>query len=92
MTKKTLLIPDTAVEKPIRTPKKPTPLCPNCKAKFSHWESGKMCKKCHLPDEIADLGPNMIARWRRKNGIKKPGQSFTTKKRPNKHGRRGVKK
>lgn len=43
-----------------------TPVCPSCGAKFSRDVAQSACKECGLPDEIADLGPTVIARWKRK--------------------------
>ncbi len=66
-----------------------TPTCPVCEAKFSF--KGGICNKCGVPSEIAHMGPLVIARWKRRVGIKKPiGASMAN--RSNKHGRKGVKK
>lgn len=53
------------------------------------------CKKCGLPDEIRDMGPKMIARWRKQNARvegttkreAKEAKKPTTQKRKHKHGR-----
>jgi hypothetical protein len=43
-----------------------TPKCPGCGAKFAHSKAMQACSKCGLPDEIARMGAQMIARWKRK--------------------------
>lgn len=63
------------------------PVCPNCKAKFAHDNAASRCSRCGLPDEIARLGPRMIARWRSKQGIR-PRHPSTSNKRKKAHGRR----
>lgn len=68
-----------------------TPTCPGCGAKFSHDLAKNQCSKCGLPDEVADLGPKVIARWKRKAGIKRAIFGGSAGRRKNKHGRRGVK-
>lgn len=48
------------------------PICPACGAKFSHSRVQQWCVRCKLPDEIAAMGPRMIARWK-KQQAKQPG-------------------
>lgn len=98
---KTLLVPHepdvvmpdgTQIHIKVKAEERPI-VCPACKGKFSHSLALQMCVKCKLPDEIRVMGPQMIARWKRKQGEPKhrPVKAVKTKRRV-KHGRRGVKR
>jgi hypothetical protein len=39
------------------------PICPNCKAKFSHDAEKECCKKCGLPDEVRERGEGAVVAW-----------------------------
>lgn len=79
-----------------------TPICPNCRAKFSHNNSRLECNTCGIPDEIARMGPQTIRRWNkdrlRQQGFSRRHAKDTAKRvgarksrSRNKHGRKGVK-
>jgi hypothetical protein len=40
-----------------------TPSCANCGAKFAHDRELMRCRKCLLPDEVADKGAEAIHAW-----------------------------
>lgn len=72
-----------------------TPVCPACGAKFAHSEAEMRCQRCFIPDEIVDLGPKMIARWKKqqlkdKGASKREIKKGRQPKGRNKHGRKGV--
>jgi predicted amidophosphoribosyltransferase len=91
MTKK-ILVPDTVVRERERAEaRKEPPTCPVCRAKFSFDKTTGKCKKCGIPLEIIHMGAHMVARWKKQQGIQKP-VGASKKNRPNKHGRKGVKR
>lgn len=70
-----------------------TPVCPNCKSKFSHSMAMRKCTKCGLPDEVAELGPRGIARWRKQEAKRRGDRTkkiVASTRKKNKHGRKGV--
>lgn len=70
-------------------------ICPGCGAKHSHNKLEMNCKRCGLPDEIRDLGPQVVARWKRKTlgkrrALKNERILASSGRKRNKHGRKGV--
>lgn len=61
-----------------------TPKCLACGAKFSHNKATLACSNCGMPDEIALLGPKVIARWKRKT----LGKRRIKQRRPSTHNRK----
>jgi threonine synthase len=83
-------------------PNPSTPICPACGAKFAHDAVHGACRKCGLPDEVADAGQKAVNRWKRsmrkiidistqENFFPEVHQSEHTRRR-NKHGRVGVRR
>lgn len=74
-----------------------TPTCQGCGGKFTHSAVMAMCTRCGLPDEVRNLGPRMIARWKKqqakeKGASKRQIKQATKPRSRNKHGRKGVKR
>lgn len=78
-----------------------TPICPNCGAKFAWSPTMQMCTKCKITQEVLDMGPHGITKWRKlqdkdKGLTKKERKGHDarkgSKKRKNQHGRVGSKR
>jgi hypothetical protein len=71
-----------------------TPTCPACGAKFSHSKAMLACSKCGLPDDVRDLGPREVQRWKAKRAeqLMIDNPKLAGKLAPKKQGRRHHKK